>query len=153
SPAFSNCSGKHSGMLAACTIKNIDIDTYAELENPYQQEIIDAVAAMTDYDRDKILTATDGCGVPVHRVPLNLLAMSFARVASVHNGRDVSSERKESLQTIRKAMTEPSEMVGGTDRFDTDLMVTYKKRMVPKGGGEVVHCFGDKETGLAVALR
>ena len=153
SPAFSNCSGKHAGMLAACTIKNIDIDTYEELENPYQQEIIDAVAAMTDYDRDKILTGTDGCGVPVHRVPLNLLAMSFARLANPDNWKDVSNERKESLQTIRDAMTEHPEMVGGTDRFDTDLMVTYKKRIVAKGGAEGVHCFGDKETGLGVALK
>src|SRR5699024_12278366 len=78
SPAFSNCSGKHAGMFAACTIKNIDIDTYAALENPYQQEIIDAVAAMTDYDRDKISTGTGGCVGPVRWLPLNLLALSFA---------------------------------------------------------------------------
>src|SRR5699024_8662060 len=141
SHSFITCFRKHAGMLAACTIKNIDIDTYKELENPYQQEIIDAVAAMTDYDRDKILTGTDGCGVPVHRVPLNLLAMSFARLANPDNWKDVSNERKESLQTIRDAMTEHPEMVGGTDRFDTDLMVTYKKQIVAKGGAEGVHCF------------
>src|SRR5699024_12742578 len=45
------------------------------------------------------------------------------------------------------------EMVGGTDRFDTDLMVTYKKQIVAKGGAEGVHCFGDRETGLGVAIK
>src|SRR5699024_5862139 len=51
------------------------------------------------------------------------------------------------------AMTEHPEMVGGTDRFDTDLMVTYKKQIVAKGGAEGVHCFGDRETGLGVAIK
>jgi L-asparaginase II len=44
-------------------------------------------------------------------------------------------------------------MVAGTDRFDTDLMQAYGGRIVAKGGAEGVHCFGDKETGIGVALK
>src|SRR5699024_985967 len=31
--------------------------------------------------------------------------------------------------------------------------VTYKKQIVAKGGAEGVHCFGDRETGLGVAIK
>src|SRR5699024_315617 len=38
-------------------------------------------------------------------------------------------------------------------RFDTDLMAAYGNRIIAKGGAEGVHCFGDKETGIGVAVK
>lgn len=152
-PVYSNCSGKHSGMLAGCLMKDMDINTYHELSNPYQQEVMDVIADMSDYDREKIKTGVDGCGVPVHRVPLNKLAMSFGRLARPKQWRNGKDERIDALGEIRDAMMRYPEMVAGTDRFDTDLMNAYKERIVAKGGAEGVHCFGDKESGIGVAIK
>src|SRR5699024_7115258 len=55
--------------------------------------------------------------------------------------------------TVRDAMATYPEMVAGTDRFDTDLMKAFQGRIVAKGGAEGVHCFGDAETGLGVAIK
>src|SRR5699024_1503919 len=63
------------------------------------------------------------------------------------------NERKNALCTLRDAMMKHPEMVGGTNRFDTDLMNAYEQRIVCKGGAEGVHCFGDKETGIGVAVK
>ncbi|MBY7144332.1 asparaginase [Virgibacillus sp. NKC19-3] len=153
SPYYSNCSGKHTGMLAGCVNQKMDVDTYRELAHPYQQQIIDVIAAVSNFDREKIVTAVDGCGVPVHRVPLQNIALAFSRLAYSSNWKTATPERRNSLERIRDAMGAHPEMVAGTNRFDTDFMKTYGGRIVAKGGAEGVHCFGDKETGIGVAVK
>ncbi len=152
-PYYSNCSGKHAGMLTACTHQKMDIDTYREVNHPYQQQIIDAIAEVSSFDRTSIETSVDGCGVPVHRLPLYHIALSFARLAQPDSWKEGTDSMKHALESVRKAMTSYPEMVAGTDRFDTDLMEAFEGRIVAKGGAEGVHCFGDQETGIGVALK
>ncbi|WP_163972124.1 asparaginase [Oceanobacillus halotolerans] len=152
-PLYSNCSGKHSGMLAGCMQQDMDISTYRDVTHPYQQQIIEVIANVSDYEKDKINTSVDGCGVPVHRLPLENLALAFARLANPDQWEEGDTKRKSSLKRIRNAMVEYPEMVAGTKRFDTDLMGAYAGRIVAKGGAEGVHCFGDSETGIGVAVK
>lgn len=152
-PIFSNCSGKHVGMLAACVKQGMDVEDYREVSHPYQQQIIDNIADVADYCRDKIKTSVDGCGVPVHRLPLYNTALAFARLAKPEAWDTDNEDRKEALSRIANAMSTYPEMVAGTKRFDTDLMTAFNGRIVAKGGAEGVHCFGDKETGIGVALK
>lgn len=152
-PYYSNCSGKHSGMLTGCVHQQMDVDTYRELSHPYQQQIIECIAGISDYPREKIATSVDGCGVPVHRMPLEHLALAFGRLAYPERWRDGSSLHKQSLTHIRDAMVHYPEMVAGTKRYDTDLMHAYGGRIVAKGGAEGVHCFGNTETGVGIAIK
>ncbi|MDF2532256.1 MAG: hypothetical protein K0Q65_1837, partial [Clostridia bacterium] len=75
-----NCSGKHSGMLITAKYLNEDLDTYYKPEHPVQQRIMKTIAEICEYDEEKIITATDGCGVPVHAMPLYKFAQGFARL-------------------------------------------------------------------------
>ncbi|MFD1848678.1 asparaginase [Oceanobacillus bengalensis] len=152
-PFFSNCSGKHSGMLVGCVKQGLDIDTYRDVTHPYQQQIIDVIANVSDFVREDIMTSVDGCGVPVHRIPLYNLALAFSRLAVPGQWGNGSERRKDALNQIGKAMATYPEMVAGTNRFDTDLMKAFGGRIVAKGGAEGVHCFADKETGIGVALK
>ncbi|WP_099159745.1 asparaginase [Virgibacillus ndiopensis] len=152
-PLYSNCSGKHSGMLTGCVKQNMDVDTYRELSHPYQQQIIEAIADVCEFEKDKIKTSVDGCGVPVHQIPLHQLALAFGRLASPDEWENGNSKRRESLKQISDAMVNYPEMVAGTKRFDTDLMNAYQGRIVAKGGAEGVHCFGDRQTGIGVAVK
>jgi len=152
-PIYSNCSGKHVGMLAGSMKQEYDINTYRELEHPYQQQIVDVIADISDYQREMISTSVDGCGVPVHQLPLYHLALAFGRLAKPEDWTQGGALRKKSLMTVRDAMATYPEMVAGTKRFDTDLMKAYQGRIVAKGGAEGVHCFGDKETGIGVAIK
>lgn len=152
-PVYSNCSGKHAGMLAGCVSQNFDVDTYRELAHPYQQQIIDVIANVSSYNREYTKTSVDGCGVPVHRIPLYKLALAFSRLVAPENWSDGNPTRKETLKRIGNAMSTYPEMVAGTKRFDTDLMQAFSGRLVAKGGAEGVHCFGDKATGLGVAIK
>lgn len=152
-PIYSNCSGKHVGMLSACVKQGMEVEGYRDVKHPYQQQIIDNIADIADYSRDKIKTSVDGCGVPVHMLPLYNTALAFSRLAKPEDWDTENEKRKEALKRIANAMSTYPEMVAGTKRFDTDLMKAFNGRIVAKGGAEGVHCFGDKATGIGVALK
>jgi len=152
-PFYSNCSGKHAGMLAGCVAQNYATRTYRELNHPYQQQIIDYIAEISGYSRERIATSVDGCSVPVHRIPLYHLALAFGRLAKPSDWKQGGDARQKALNRVSDAMTDYPDMVAGTSRFDTDLMKAYQGRIVAKGGAEGVHCFGDKKTGIGVALK
>ncbi|MRH44278.1 asparaginase [Aquibacillus halophilus] len=152
-PFYSNCSGKHAGMLSGVVKQHFDTSNYREVTHPYQQQIIDVISNVTGYQREKIKTSVDGCGVPVHRLPLYHLALAFGRLATPEKWIEGTPARKGALQLISDAMVAEPEMVAGTKRFDTDLMKAFEGRIVAKVGAEGVYCFGDRETGIGVAIK
>ncbi|NBJ69664.1 asparaginase [Roseburia sp. 1XD42-34] len=152
-PVYSNCSGKHVGMLAGCVQQGLEVDTYREVFHSYQQQIIDVIANVADFAREKIMISVDGCGVPVHCIPLYNIALAYSRLAVPEQWEAGTKQRKNALKRIGIAMTTYPEMVAGTNRFDTDLMTAFGGRIVCKGGAEGVHCFADKETGIGVAVK
>jgi L-asparaginase II len=151
SPVFSNCSGKHSGMLATAVHMGEDVELYREIEHPVQQRILTVIEEVCKVPKSEIQLSVDGCGVPVHRLPLYNAALGFALLASPTA--DLGKERAETLLHVRNAMMEYPEMVGGTKRFDTDLMNTFKGNIVSKAGAEAVQCYGIVENGYGVAIK
>jgi L-asparaginase II len=150
-PIYSNCSGKHSGMVATAVHMGEDPTDYHLPEHPVQQRILDVVSDLTSYPKEDIHMGVDGCGVPVHRVPLANLAYAFAKFAKP----DVIENpvRQAAVQRIGDAMAAHPEMVGGNNRYCTDLMREFKGRVVGKVGAEAVYCMGDRQTGLGIAIK
>jgi L-asparaginase II len=150
-PVFSNCSGKHSGMLASAVYMNEDVQTYREISHPLQQRILEVIEDVCSFPKEDIQLSVDGCGVPVHQLPLRNVALGFARLAKP----EIFSEgkRAQALKTICQSMIQHPEMVGGTDRFDTDLMREFNGRIVAKAGAEAVQCLADLETGIGIAIK
>lgn len=153
SPVFSNCSGKHSGMLAGVTKQKMEVSTYRDITHPYQQQILHILEEVAEYDSEKIGISVDGCGVPVHRMPLFKVALLYSRLAKVQDWKLDNPDLKQAIERIRVAMTTYPEMVAGSEQFDTDLMSVFDGRIVAKGGAEGVHCFGDQESGLGIAIK
>ncbi|MDF2521754.1 MAG: L-asparaginase [Clostridia bacterium] len=151
SPVFSNCSGKHSGMITTAVHQKEDVDNYYLLSHPVQQRIINTISELLCYPKDKIGIGIDGCGVPVHMLPLNYLALGFAYLANPDKTKDV--KHSQALKTIRDAMMAYPELVAGKERFDTDVMRAFKGRIVSKAGAEGVQCIGDIKTGLGIAIK
>lgn len=150
-PVFSNCSGKHSGMLASAVHMNEDVGTYREIDHPLQQRILEVIEDVCSFPKEQIEISVDGCGVPVHQLPLRNVALGFARLANPEVF--TNSKRAQALKTICNSMIQHPEMVGGTNRFDTDLMREFNGRIVAKAGAEAVQCLADLETGLGIAIK
>jgi len=150
-PVFSNCSGKHSGMLLTAAHLNEDTQTYREIEHPHQQRILSVIADVCDYPAEEIGIGVDGCGVPVHRLPLRHAALGFARLAKPEG--TVSELRADALNRVRRGMTRRPEMVAGKNRFDTDLMRVFQGNLVAKVGAEGVQCIGVADRGIGIAVK
>jgi L-asparaginase II len=77
---FHNCSGKHSGWLAACTVAGWDTATYLDPRHPIQRSIIEIVWEMTGIDPEPV--GTDGCAAPTLRGSTRGLATAFSRLST-----------------------------------------------------------------------
>ncbi|WP_251553618.1 asparaginase [Neobacillus muris] len=152
-PVYSNCSGKHSGMLTAVVHMNEDVDSYREVSHPHQQRILQAIEDICQYPKEKIDIGVDGCGVPVHRLPLRNTALGYARLANPFQTE--SGGHSETLNRICQAMMKHPEMVAGEDRFDTDVMQAFAGKIVSKGGAEGVQCLGvvGEDIGITVKIE
>jgi L-asparaginase II len=149
-PVYNNCSGKHSGMLITAKHLNEPIDSYYSMEHPVQKRILQVISDLAEIPKEEIQIGVDGCGVPVHGIPLNKIALAYAKMAKPDNLPDT---RKNSISQIVHAMMEAPEMVGGTNRFCTDFMSVVKGKMFGKAGAEGVYCIGDLRSGIGIAIK
>ncbi|MCX7745326.1 MAG: asparaginase [Clostridia bacterium] len=146
-----SCSGKHSAMLALAKFRGYNIDNYETINNPMQQEILNTVAEFTDEDADSIPIGTDGCGAPIYLLPINKIALSYARL--VMYSQDTKSPYHYSCKSVFDAMTQFPEMVAGDYEFCTELMKVTKNKLIGKVGCEAVYCLGIKEGNLGICIK
>jgi L-asparaginase II len=142
-----NCSGKHAGMLALCVYEGWETTSYRDPDHPLQRRILQTVARGCGLERDEILLAGDGCGLPAFAMPLRNLATGFARLAT---GENLPGDLAEAVRRIRQAMREHPYMVAGTGRLDTDVM--RGADLIAKSGAEGVFAAGSPQ-GWGLALK
>jgi len=152
SALHNTCSGKHAGMLTLARFRGLSLEDYYRPEHPVQQKMLQTVAEMAGLAPEQIPVGIDGCGVPVFGLPLEKMALAYARISAPED-HDLTETRKEACSLIRKAMTTHPFMVGGTDRFDTDLLQASEGRLMAKFGAEGVYCVGVVEKGWGIAIK
>jgi L-asparaginase II len=146
-PIHSNCSGKHSGMLAVCVHEGYETLDYRDPGHPLQRRILGLLAEVCGAENDEVLIAGDNCGVPAFALPLRSFATGLARMAT---GEELPDHLVEAALRIRDAMRAHPFMVAGTGRFDTEIMErTY---LLVKGGAEAVLAVGNPE-GWGMVLK
>lgn len=141
---FNNCSGKHSGMLAAARVLQAPLQTYLQPSHPVQLRIRQVIEEFTGCASAGVVYGIDGCSAPNAAVPLAAMARSFARL--------VTSDDAAARAAV-EAMTANPFLVGGTRRFDTALMEVTNSRLLAKGGAAGAHCTADRRSGVGLALK
>jgi L-asparaginase II len=149
-----NCSGKHTAMLLTAVHLGLSLDDYYEPEHPIQQAIISVVSQLGELG-EGLPIAVDGCSAPTFGVPLRALAIAFSKLA---NPEGVEPKVGDAARRIVSAMIAHPEMVGGTRRFDSDLLRTARGKLVCKIGAEAVYAIGVLPSeryprGLGIALK
>jgi L-asparaginase II len=152
-----NCSGKHTGMLAYARMNGEELPTYLETNHPIQTRILRCLSELSGASTEEIRLGTDGCSAPNFALSLYHSALAWARLADPS---DLSSTRAEACRTITRAMTAHPFMVGGPNRFDTQLMALAEGKIVIKAGAEgyegigiLPGALGPGSPGLGVALK
>jgi L-asparaginase II len=145
-----NCSGKHSGMLASTVALGADVSRYLELSQPVQQSILADLSVLCDVPVADIQTGVDGCGAPVHGMPLRAMATGFARLGWP----DKMPERiQKAAPRVIAAMCAEPVMVSARGSFNSDLLGASYGRVVAKGGAEGLFVLGLTVPGLGIAVR
>jgi L-asparaginase II len=135
-----NCSGKHAAMLATCVANGWDLTTYRDPGHPLQEAIRDTVADLTGSPVEAV--AVDGCGAPIHAVPLVGVARAFGRIARASEGFEAR---------VAAAIKAHPEYLGGTTR-DVTALVRGVPGLVAKDGAEAVYAAGLAD-GRGVAVK
>lgn len=145
-----NCSGKHAGILALCSILRADPSTYLDASNPAQQRILELCARVSGVRMEDFVLGIDGCGIPVYATPLRNAALSFMRLASLQ---DLGESDARALEIVRDAMIAHPEYVSGTGEFDTRLMNEGAGSLACKSGAEGVHGTAFIEAGVGMVCK
>jgi L-asparaginase II len=145
-----NCSGKHASMLAVCRHQGWDLATYRSPDHPLQRWIRELIAGLADLRPEAIGYGVDGCGVPVWNLPLDRLALVFARLA---NPERLEGDLRAAVQRASDLMARYPAYISGPGRLDTELMLAGRGRLLAKIGGEGVHSGGVRGAGLGWAMK
>lgn len=156
SALHNNCSGKHAGfvclgcVLAGSQDRRGFLAGYVRPEHALMREVNAAIEAVTGCDLSRAPHGTDGCSIPTYAIPLRQLARGFARAAS---GIGLTADHAAAATRLRRAVARSPFMVGGTARFDTQVMQALGERVFCKVGAEGMYCAALPEAGLGVAIK
>jgi L-asparaginase II len=143
-PRWSNCSGKHTSMLALARLHGWSLQGYHEPNHPVQVRIAREIASWTDLLPDSLAFAIDGCAATCFGLPLEGMALAWARLAS-------SSEP--SAARLRDSMLANPWLVAGTGRPCTEIMEAWPGQVIAKIGAEGVYGAAIPALELGIALK
>jgi L-asparaginase II len=144
SPCWSNCSGKHAGMLALALHHEWSIAGYQNQGHPVQERILQEVSRWTGVPSEQLLQAVDGCTTVCFGLPLEAMALAYARFAS---------SKEPAAVRLRTAMVRHPDLVAGSGRPCTDIMTAGAGRLVAKIGSDGIYCAGAVPEGLGIAVK
>jgi L-asparaginase II len=121
-----NCSGNHTGFLAASVRHGWDLATYQQPSHPAQEAALRAFAAITGLEVAAIPTGVDGCGIVCYATPVTVAASAYALLPEL-------------LPEITAAMRAHPLLVEGPEWLDTILMENLPGA-TSKSGAEGLGC-------------
>jgi L-asparaginase II len=142
---YHNCSGKHAYMLAGSVVGGWAPERYTAQEHPLQAVVADALADYAAVPIEHV--GVDGCGVPVHAVPLRGLATAYARLGARAAAGD------EGPAAVVAAVRRHPFMVAGSGQLDTLLLEATGGRILAKVGAEAAYGAVDLADGTGLAVK
>jgi len=135
-----NCSGKHAAMVVTSAAHGWSLPDYLDADHPLQRAIIATIERLAG---PVGALAVDGCGAPLHGIPLAGLARAFGALAS--------ADPTSAPGRVATAMRDHPDYVGGSGRQVTRLMRALPGAMA-KDGAEAVYAVGLAD-GRGIALK
>lgn len=140
-----NCSGKHAGFLALAQYLGAPLTGYLDPTHPVQVKVRGKVAEVFQMAEDELHLGTDGCSAPNYAMPVYNMALGFARLTA--------ADAPDAYQKVVQAVSAHPFMVGGTDRFCTEMMEVAKGKVIGKLGAAGVYLFGFPGLGIGGAVK
>lgn len=145
-----NSSGKHAGFLTTALHMNEPLEGYIRPEHPVQRRVAQVLAEMTGTDLDTAPRGLEGCGVPMHGIPLVRLALGMARLIAPVG---LAPPRAAAARRVCEAMAAHPELVVGPGRLSTVVMEITAGAVIVNGGAEGVFLAAIRDPGMGLALK
>ena len=149
-PIHCDCSGKHAGMLLAAKFLGEDLTNYSDPGSPTQRRINEVICDICSCGPGELHFAVDGCGLPVHALPMVKLAQGYARMSEPVV---FSEKRAAAVCRVTQAMTAHPFEVAGTGRLCTGLMLHFGDRIFCKSGAASFYGIGLKNQGVGIVVK
>jgi L-asparaginase II len=134
-------------MLAHAHTAEWPVVGYERQDHPVQRDCLARVAKWSGLDAARIGQAVDGCGVVVFALPLQPMALAYARFA------DAVRRSTEIPSRIAHAMQTRPFLVGGSDRFDSAVIEATEGRVIAKIGADGVHSAAILDDGIGITVK
>lgn len=143
-PRWSNCSGKHAGMLAMALHHGWPLTGYERREHPLQRRIVAEVVRWSGCAEESLHFGVDGCTVVCFGLPLRAMALAYARFAEAEEPAAVR---------LRESMAAFPELIAGHGRLETELGLATAGLVIAKVGADGIYCAALPNAGLGIALK
>jgi L-asparaginase II len=150
SALHNNCSGKHAGFLCVARAMDADPAGYWRPDHAVQQRVHAVLEDLAGCVLPSDHCAVDGCSVPTWAIPLQNLALAFAKFAS---GRGLTPARAAAAKRLLAACVNAPWYVAGNGRFCTEIMQLLGKEALVKTGAEGVMCAALPARGFGIAIK
>jgi L-asparaginase II len=139
---YQDCSGNHAGILVASAYAGWPLDSYRARTHPHHRQLLPLILRLSAAEPT---IGVDGCGIPVHAMPLRAHATLYARMS-------VAADDHPALRRVLDAMQAEPYMVGGRERDDTIVMQAAPD-LVMKEGAEALDCVLARSAGIGIAVK
>ncbi|MEO8448656.1 MAG: asparaginase [Gemmatimonadota bacterium] len=143
-PIWSNCSGKHTGMLALARHHSWPLAGYQRLGHPVQTRLLTSVERWTGLPREEIVCTVDGCTTVCYGLPLRAMATAYARFGG---------SKESAAALLRRIILDHPQLIAGTRRLCTDLMLAWPGEVFAKVGAEGVYSATIPGHGLGLSIK
>lgn len=148
--ARNSCSGKHVGFLTVARHLGVDTRGYIQPDHPVQELVRAAMAETARTALDPAEAGIDGCGIPVHPMPLRAMATAAAGFGTPT---EWPQGRADAARRLAAAMVAQPWYVAGTGRLCTDLLGSAGGDVLVKFGVEGVQLASLPHLGLGIACK
>ena len=146
----SDCSGRHIAFIAECIALNYPMEGYDSPEHPIQKDILKLISDITRIPERDIVVGNDGCGVPVHAVPIKNMAMAYARFTTPEN---LPKEYRDGAKIIAESMCNEPDMIAAPGDFCTELLRVTKGKFIGKLGADGLFLVGVRGRDMGIAVK
>jgi len=151
SALHNNCSGKHAAFLALGRFLGEAPESYIDPASRSQLLVRQAVLEMTGCAEEELQVAVDGCSAPTFRMPLERLALGFARFT---NPEGLSARRRAACERLAATVAAHPTLIGGTQKqICSAIAAATGGRLFPKIGAEAVYVIGERGGRRALAIK
>lgn len=142
-----NCSGKHASMLALALHRGWEPEGYWRFDHPVQARVRDLLPDYIDASPADLPWEADGCGIPTVLIPLEAMALAYARLA------DGAAATGSAPAAVVDAMTRHPDLTSSPGREPLRIMQATEGRLLAKEGGEGVLCIAAVGEDWGMALK